>query len=78
MRKINPFKEAKFRYGSTFKLDPVVPLSPLAKTEHPENRFQVYFSEQLSADLIFRSIFFLQEAEDSLLDAVRQASLGDR
>ena len=46
LRKANPLKEAKFRYGSTYKLDPVTPSAPLAKTEHPVSVFQVYSARE--------------------------------
>lgn len=40
-RKISPLREAKYASGkSTFSLDPVVVVSPLAETAHPEARFE--------------------------------------
>ncbi len=41
IRKQSPIRVAKFAYGSTFRREPVVPLSPLATTQHPLSGFKV-------------------------------------
>ncbi len=54
LRKYNPFKEAKERYGHLLKRDAIVPTSPLTGTDHPVGVADLEAEEERLAEEIRR------------------------